>query len=140
MISWCIYFGTRIFGDSNFGVRFSGLVAMLAMQLLLADIVWRMTRDRRYYTVLAVLLPEAAIDYGLLTTKVIPDTPLIAFGTAMVWALVALSHLSGEQALVAVGGHIRRSRSAVESRCRSASSCNRCPLWFFHPGAQKAAF
>jgi 4-amino-4-deoxy-L-arabinose transferase-like glycosyltransferase len=95
MISWCIYFGTRIFGDTNFGVRFSGLVAMLAMQLLLADIVWRMTRDRRY-TVLAVLLPEAAIDYGLLTTKVIPDTPLIAFGTAMVWALVRLA-LSGDR-------------------------------------------
>ena len=31
MISWCVYFGTSIFGDTNFGVRFSGLVAMLVM-------------------------------------------------------------------------------------------------------------
>jgi 4-amino-4-deoxy-L-arabinose transferase-like glycosyltransferase len=48
MISWCVYFGTQIFGDTNFGVRFSGLLAMLVMQVLLADIVWRTTRDWRY--------------------------------------------------------------------------------------------
>jgi 4-amino-4-deoxy-L-arabinose transferase-like glycosyltransferase len=93
MISWCVYFGTQIFGDTNFGVRFSGLLAMLVMQVLLADIVWRTTRDWRY-AILAVLLPEAALDYGLLITKVVPDTALITFGLAMVWALVRLA-LSG---------------------------------------------
>ncbi len=95
MISWCVYFGTQIFGDTNFGVRFSGLLAMLIMQALLADIVWRTTRDWRY-AILAVLLPEAALDYGLLMTKVVPDTALIAFGLAMVWSLVRLA-LSGNQ-------------------------------------------
>ena len=34
------------------------------------------------------LLPEAALDYGLLITKVAPDTALITFALAMVWALV----------------------------------------------------
>lgn len=58
---------------------------MLVMELLLADILWRMTRDRRY-VILAVLLPEAALNYGLLMTKVVPDTALIAFALAMVWA------------------------------------------------------
>jgi 4-amino-4-deoxy-L-arabinose transferase-like glycosyltransferase len=95
MISWFTHFGTLIFGDTNFGVRFSGLLAMLVMQALLADIVWRTTRDWRY-VVLAVLMPEAALDFGLLITKVGPDTPLIAFTLAMVWALVRLA-LSGNQ-------------------------------------------
>jgi 4-amino-4-deoxy-L-arabinose transferase-like glycosyltransferase len=58
MIAWCIRFGTLLFGDTNFGVRFPGLVAMFLMQLLLADIVWRTLRDVRY-VVIAVLLPEA---------------------------------------------------------------------------------
>lgn len=95
MVAWCVYFGTQIFGDTNFGVRFSGLLAMLVMQALLADIVWRTTRDWRY-AILAALLPEAALDYGLLMTKVAPDTALIAFVLAMVWALVRLA-VSGNQ-------------------------------------------
>lgn len=93
MIAWCVHFGTLIFGDTNFGVRFSGLLAMLVMQVLLADIVWRTTRDWRH-VMLAVLLPEAGLDYGLLMAKVVPDTALIAFALAMVWALVRLA-LSG---------------------------------------------
>jgi 4-amino-4-deoxy-L-arabinose transferase-like glycosyltransferase len=93
MISWCVYFGTSIFGDTNFGVRFSGLAAMLAMEVLLADIVWRTVRDWRC-VILAVLLPEAALNYGLLMARVVPDTILIAFALAMVWALVRLA-LSG---------------------------------------------
>jgi 4-amino-4-deoxy-L-arabinose transferase-like glycosyltransferase len=95
MIAWCIHLGTAIFGDTNFGVRFSGLLAMLVMQVLLADIVWRTTRDWRY-TILAVLLPEVALDYGLLMTKVAPDTALIAFALGTVWALVRMA-LSGNQ-------------------------------------------
>ena len=38
MIAWFIRFGTAIFGDTNLGVRFAGILAMLATQLLLADI------------------------------------------------------------------------------------------------------
>src|SRR6202021_2154551 len=47
MIAWFIRFGTAIFGDTNLGVRFAGLLAMLVMQLLLADIVPRVTHDAR---------------------------------------------------------------------------------------------
>ncbi|MGH6764763.1 MAG: glycosyltransferase family 39 protein, partial [Bradyrhizobium sp.] len=39
MIAWFIRFGTAIFGDTNFGVRFAGVLAMLVTQLLLADLV-----------------------------------------------------------------------------------------------------
>jgi 4-amino-4-deoxy-L-arabinose transferase-like glycosyltransferase len=95
MIAWCVHLGTLMFGDTNFGVRFSGLLAMLVMQVLLADIVWRTTRDWRY-AALAALLPEAALNYGLFIVKVVPDTPLIVFALAMVWSLVRLA-LSGDQ-------------------------------------------
>src|ERR1700730_7825045 len=87
MIAWFIRFGTAIFGDTNFGVRFAGILAMLVTQLLLADIVRRVTHDFRAI-VLAVLMPEAALYYGLLMAKVAPDVALIPFAVAMLWALV----------------------------------------------------
>jgi 4-amino-4-deoxy-L-arabinose transferase-like glycosyltransferase len=90
MIAWFIRFGTAIFGDTNFGVRFAGIVAMLVTQLLLADIVRRVTHDVRAI-VIAVLMPEAALYYGLLMAKVSPDIALIPFAVAMIWALVRLN-------------------------------------------------
>ncbi len=90
MIAWFVRFGTAIFGDTNFGVRFAGIAAMLVTQLLLADLVWRASRDRRA-VVLAVLMPEAALYYGLLMAKVSPDVALIPFAVAMLWALVRLN-------------------------------------------------
>src|ERR1700694_4573300 len=86
MIAWFIRFGTAIFGDTNLGVRFAGILAMLVMQLLLADIVRRVTHDLRAI-VLAVLMPEAALYYGLLMAKVSPDVALIPFAVGMVGAL-----------------------------------------------------
>jgi 4-amino-4-deoxy-L-arabinose transferase-like glycosyltransferase len=90
MIAWFIRLGTAIFGDSSFGARFLGLVTMLATQALLADMVWRVTRDGRT-VIMAVLMMEASLYFGLLTTKMVPDVPLVLFLTAMVWALVRLA-------------------------------------------------
>jgi 4-amino-4-deoxy-L-arabinose transferase-like glycosyltransferase len=90
MIAWFIRFGTAIFGDTNLGVRFAGILAMLVTQLLLADMVRRVTRDVRA-VVIAVLTPEAALYYGLLMAKVAPDVAMIPFAVAMVWALVRLN-------------------------------------------------
>jgi 4-amino-4-deoxy-L-arabinose transferase-like glycosyltransferase len=95
MIAWFIRFGTAIFGDTDLGVRFGGIVAMSCMQLLLADIARRVTHDVRAI-VLAILMPEAALYYGLLMAKVAPDTALIPFAVAMVWALVRVAE-SGDQ-------------------------------------------
>ena len=83
MIAWFVRFGTAIFGDTNLGVRFAGILAMLVTQLLLADIVRRVTHDVRAI-VLAVLMPEAALYYGLLMAKVSPDVALIPFAVAMI--------------------------------------------------------
>jgi 4-amino-4-deoxy-L-arabinose transferase-like glycosyltransferase len=90
MIAWFVRFGTAIFGDTNLGVRFAGLLAMLVTQLLLADIVRRVTHDLRAVA-FSVLMAEAALYYGLLMAKVSPDLALIPFSTAMVWALVRLA-------------------------------------------------
>src|SRR5204863_5665406 len=90
MIAWFIRFGTAMFGDTNFGVRFAGVLAMLVTQVLLADIVRRVTHDVRAI-VFAVLMPEAALYYGLLMAKVAPDTALIPFAVAMLWSLVRLT-------------------------------------------------
>jgi 4-amino-4-deoxy-L-arabinose transferase-like glycosyltransferase len=102
MIAWFIRFGTTIFGDTNFGVRFAGILAMLVTQLLLADIVRRVTHDLRA-VVLAVLMPEAALYYGLLMAKVSPDVALIPFATAMVWALVRLNESDDARWWLAAG-------------------------------------
>lgn len=89
LIAWCIRATTHLFGDTNFGVRFTGLAAMLIMQLLQADIVRRLTHDTRY-VVLALLLPEASLDYGLGMAKITPDIALIPCEMAMIWSLVRL--------------------------------------------------
>ena len=102
MIAWFIRFGTSIFGDTNFGVRFAGLVAMLATQLLLADIVRRVTHDFRA-VMIALLMTEAALYYGLLMAKVSPDVALIPFATAMVWALVRLAERADGRWWLAAG-------------------------------------
>ena len=89
MIAWFIRAGTAIFGDTAFGVRFFGIVAMTVTQLLLADMVRRVTQDLRAM-VFAVLMPEAALYYGLLMAKVAPDVAMIPFAVAMLWSLVRL--------------------------------------------------
>ena len=94
MIAWFIRFGTLIFGDTNLGVRFAGIVAMAVTQLLLADIVRRLTRNIRAVA-LVVLMMEAALYYGLLMAKVSPDVAMIPFAVAMMWSLVRL-HESGD--------------------------------------------
>jgi len=101
-IAWFIRFGTAIFGDTTLGVRFGGIVAMLVTQLLLADIVRRLTHDTRA-VVLAVLMPEAALYYGLLMAKVAPDVAMIPFAVAMVWSLVRLAQTGDGRWWLAAG-------------------------------------
>jgi 4-amino-4-deoxy-L-arabinose transferase-like glycosyltransferase len=102
MIAWFVRFGTAIFGDTSFGARFAGLVAMLLTQVLLADIVWRVTRDLRA-SIIAVAMMEASLYYGMLMTKAGPDVPLVLFATAMAWALVRLAESGDARWWLAAG-------------------------------------
>jgi 4-amino-4-deoxy-L-arabinose transferase-like glycosyltransferase len=102
MVAWFVRFGTAIFGDTSVGARFSGLVAMLLTEALLADMVWRVTRDVRA-SLIAVAMMEASLYYGMLMTKVGPDVPLVLFATAMVWALVRLAESGDARWWLAAG-------------------------------------
>ncbi|HEY2247456.1 MAG TPA: glycosyltransferase family 39 protein [Bradyrhizobium sp.] len=102
LVAWSIRFGTLLFGDTNLGVRFAGLLSMLAMQLSLADIVWRVVRDIRYVLV-AALLPEACLTFGLGTAKITPDIALIPFELAMMWSLVRLWQSEDQRWWLAAG-------------------------------------
>lgn len=102
MIAWVVRFGTAIFGDTNFGARFGALAAMWIALVLLADIVWRLTRDRRF-VLLAVLMPLAAPEYGLFASRILPDVALIPFSLAMVWSLVRLTESNDGRWWLAAG-------------------------------------
>ncbi|WP_245285280.1 glycosyltransferase family 39 protein [Bradyrhizobium sp. WSM3983] len=101
-VAWLIRFGTAMFGDTVLGVRFGGIIAMLVTQCLLADIVRRLTHDVRAIVV-AVLMPEAALYYGLLMAKVAPDVAMIPFAVAMVWSLVRLAQSGDRRWWLAAG-------------------------------------
>ncbi len=133
VIAWFIRFGTAIFGDTNLGVRFAGILAMLVTQLLLADIVRRVTHDVRA-VVLAVLMPEAALYYGLLMAKVSPDVALIPFAVAMLWALVRLDE-SGDARWWLAAGVFARAGAAVEIHRRDAGSGGRWRSCWCRTGA-----
>lgn len=90
MVAWIVRFGTAIFGDTNFGARFGGLLAMWLAVAILGDIVRRLTRDR-LAVALAVLMPLAAPEYGLFASRIVPDAGLILFSLGMVWSLVRLT-------------------------------------------------
>lgn len=90
MVAWLVRFGTAIFGDTTFGARFGALLGIWAAQAILADIVWRLTRNRRA-VILAVLMPFAAPEYGLFASRILPDAGLIPLSLAMVWSLVRLT-------------------------------------------------
>ncbi len=102
MVAWFVRFGTAIFGDSSFGARFAGLLAMLATEGLLADIVWRVTRDVRA-AIAVIAMMEASLYFGMLMTKVGPDVPLVLFATAMAWALVRLADSGDARWWIAAG-------------------------------------
>ena len=102
MIAWFIRVGTAIFGDTNLGARFAGIAAMAITQLMLADIVRRVTHDVRAI-VIAVLLSEAALYYGLFMAKVAPDVALIPFAMAMIWSLVRLAETEDGRWWLAAG-------------------------------------
>jgi 4-amino-4-deoxy-L-arabinose transferase-like glycosyltransferase len=89
MVAWFIRFGTALFGDTPFGVRFAGLLAMLVMQVLLADIVMRRTRNL-WAVAFVVLAPEAALYYGQMMALASPGVPLVLFLSGLLWAMTRL--------------------------------------------------
>ena len=102
LIAWLIRLSTSVFGDTNFGVRFPGLLAMSLMQLLLGGIVWRVVRDLRY-VVAVILMTEASLAYGLGMAKIAPDIALVPCELAMLWSLICLAQSNDHRWWLAAG-------------------------------------
>lgn len=102
MIAWVVRLGTALFGDTNFGARFGGLLVMWIAVVILGDIVWRLTRER-WAVGLAVLMLLAAPEYGLFASRILPDVALIPFSLAMVWSLIRLTETGDGRWWLAAG-------------------------------------
>jgi 4-amino-4-deoxy-L-arabinose transferase-like glycosyltransferase len=102
LIAWLIRSGTAIFGDTNLGVRFPGLLSMAIMQVLMAAIVARIVRDLRY-ALAVVLMAEAAFAYGLGMAKITPDVALIPCELAMFGSLLCLTQSKDHRWWLAAG-------------------------------------
>jgi 4-amino-4-deoxy-L-arabinose transferase-like glycosyltransferase len=89
MVAWFERFGIALFGDTPLGARFAQLVAFPLIQMILADIARRRTKnwDAALFVVLAL---ECALNYGFFAIVVEPSTPLLLFVSVMLWALVQL--------------------------------------------------
>jgi 4-amino-4-deoxy-L-arabinose transferase-like glycosyltransferase len=102
LIAWLIRLSRDLFGDTNFGVRFPGLLAMALMQLLLGGIVGRVLRDLRC-VIAVVLMTEASLAYGLGMAKITPDVALVPCELAMLWSLTRLAQSMDHRWWLAAG-------------------------------------
>jgi 4-amino-4-deoxy-L-arabinose transferase-like glycosyltransferase len=89
MVAWFIRLGTAWFGDTPFGVRAAGLLAIFGMQVLLADLVRRRT-EGVLPMAFALLAPEATLLFGEMSALMLPDVALAFFLTALLWTLCRL--------------------------------------------------
>ena len=89
MVALWIWLGTAIAGDGPLGVRLLAPVAAAAGSLLLADAGERLFPARRAGIVAATLL-NATLLFGVGSVTMTPDTPLLLFWTATLWALARL--------------------------------------------------
>ncbi len=93
MVALWIRLGTAIAGDSALGVRLLGPFAAAFGSLLL----WRAAEDLfpgRRAGLVAVLLMNATLLFGIGAATMTPDTPLLFFWTVALWALARL-HATG---------------------------------------------
>jgi 4-amino-4-deoxy-L-arabinose transferase-like glycosyltransferase len=89
MIALFIRAGTLLAGEGAFGIRLAGPLAMALASLMLADAANRLFPDARPGAWAAALFNATLLvgAGGILAT---PDTPLLFFWTAAIWALARL--------------------------------------------------
>lgn len=85
MIAWWIRLGTSIFGDTNFGVRALGPLAMMASAMALWRTVDLLT-DRTKANICALVFCSIPMVWGN-AVIVTPDTPAMLFWALSLWAV-----------------------------------------------------
>ena len=89
MVALWIRAGTWLAGDGAFGIRLLGPLAIALGSVLLADAGERLFPGRRAGLVAAALL-NATLLLGVGAVTMTPDTPLLFFWVAALWALARL--------------------------------------------------
>ncbi len=102
MVALFIRAGTTLAGDTSFGIRLLGPLATAAGSLLLADAGRLLWGDRRAGEAAALLL-NATLLLGAGSVAMTPDTPLLLFWTAALWAAARL-HAGGRGAWLLLAG------------------------------------
>ena len=102
MVALFIRAGTALAGDGAFGVRLLGPLSVAAGSLLLADAGRLLLGDRRAGEAAALLL-NATLLVGAGSVAMTPDTPLLLFWTAALWAAARL-HTDGRGAWLPLAG------------------------------------
>ncbi len=94
MVALWIAAGTALLGDTALGVRLLAPLAALAGSLLLAGAAEDLLPGRRAGLAAAAML-NATLLFGVGAVTMTPDTPLLLFWTATLWALARL-HATGD--------------------------------------------
>jgi 4-amino-4-deoxy-L-arabinose transferase-like glycosyltransferase len=89
MVAVWIFAGTALLGDTALGVRLLAPLAAAAGSILLADAAEKLLPGRRAGIAAAAML-NATLLFGVGSVTMTPDTPLLLFWTATLWALARL--------------------------------------------------
>ena len=90
MVALWIRCGTAIAGHAPFGVRLLGPISAAIGSLLLADAATRLLPGR-HTGLLAATLLNATLMFGVGSVIMTPDTPLLFFWTAALWAMARVA-------------------------------------------------
>ena len=87
MVALWIRIGTAVFGDTAFGIRFLAPLAVALGSVLILDAARLLGAGRGY---VAALLLNATLLFGAGGILMTPDTPLILFWIATLWAMARI--------------------------------------------------
>ena len=102
MVALWIRLGTALLGETSLGVRLLGPVAVAAGTVMLADAAERLFPNGRAGLVAGALW-NATLLMGAGSITMTPDTPLLLFWCATLWAAVRLATGGGAGWWLAVG-------------------------------------
>ena len=102
MVALWIRAGTLLAGDSPLGIRLLAPLSAALGSLLLAQAAEILVPGRRAWLI-APLLFNATLLLGVGAVTMTPDTPLLFFWTAAIWALARLLREGGGRWFLAAG-------------------------------------
>ncbi len=102
MVALWIRLGTWIAGDGPLGIRLVGPIAVAIASVLLADAGEALFPGQRTGVRAAILL-NATLLFGVGAIIMTPDTPLLVFWTACMWAMARLQRSGDARWWMAIG-------------------------------------